>query len=482
MCVSDGSYVRELHPGICSAAIIMECSASQEKLSFSTIDATPSANAFRGELIGLMAIHLILHGIHKSRPSLTGKVQIYSDCTGALHTVTSLPNSGIPPKWKHADILKILSIYGRDHPFSLTYKHVKAHQDDKTDWQQLSRPSQLNCACDSEAKRKIMEHLPSPQVLCAFPLEPIVMIVDQLKCTSDSDSTLRYFAHKPEAKSLFARLDILTPEAFEEVAWSDLHATLHNLPKMFQLFAGKQVFGVSAVLGNLSKQKEFSHLGKQCPSCLACKETTRHLLQCRELGRIKCLNLMIWQVTTWMQEVGTTPELSDLITEYLLSRGTLLFDWGHSHIPPQYSDFIMSQDKIGWSRMMEGMLSKELLSLDSADVIGPYCKLSQTDWFHTLTRKLLEATHGVWIYRNVTIHDKVAGLAVTKRKEQLIHEIEMQIELGGEGLAEKDKWMLEIDLDSVEHSSGERECYWLLAIQTARSHFTLSQQATSNRS
>ena len=159
---------------------------------------------------------------------------------------------------------------------------------------------------------------------------------------------------------------------------------------------------------------------------------------------------MIRGVTNWLKEVGTTPELSDLITDYLLSRGTLCFDRGPSRILPQYLDFIMSQDKIGWSRMMEGMLSKELLSLDSTDVIGPFCKLSQTDWFHTLIKKLLEATHGVWIYRNITMHDKVAGLVVTKRKEQLIKEIEMQIELGGEGLAEKDKWMLDIDLNSVE--------------------------------
>ena len=159
-----------------------------------------------------------------------------------------------------------------------------------------------------------------------------------------------------------------------------------------------------------------------------------------------------------------------------------MFDRGPSQILPQYSDFVISQDKIGWGRMMEGMLSKELLYLDPIDVIGPNCKLSHTAWYHTLTRKLLEATHGVWIYRNITMHDKVSGLIVTKRKEQLIHEIEMQIELGGEGLEEKDKWMLEIDLDSVEFSSGEKECYWLLAIKTARSHYILSHQDTSTRS
>jgi hypothetical protein len=251
---------------------------------------------------------------------------------------------------------------------------------------------------------------------------------------------------------------------------------------MFQLFAGKQVFGVSAVLGNLSKQKEFAPLGEKCPNCSSCKETTRHLLRCREVGRLKCLNILIRQVSTWMETVGTTQDLSNLITDYLTSKGTLLHDRQPTQIPPQYAAFIQSQDTINWSRMMEGMVSKELLALDPFDVISPSCKISQVEWVHTLIRKLLEATHGVWIYRNITMHDKIAGLVATKEKEQLIQEIEKQIELGGEGLAEQDKWMIEIDPLSLVASSGVRESYWLLAIQTARSRFNLSQQAVQNRS
>ena len=131
---------------------------------------------------------------------------------------------------------------------------------------------------------------------------------------------------------------------------------------------------------------------------------------------------------------------------------------------------------------MEGMVSKELLALDPFDVIGPSCKISQVEWVHTLIRKLLEATHGVWIYRNITMHDKISGFLATKEKEQLIQEIEKQIELGGDGLAEQDKWMIEIDPLSLVASLGVLESYWLLAIQTARSRFNLSQQAVQNRS
>ena len=40
--------------------------------------------------------------------------------------------------------------------------------------------------------------------------------------------------------------------------------------------------------------------------------------------------------------------------------------------------------------------------------------------------------------------------------------------MGGEGLAEDDKYLLEIDSEDMDTSSGERQEYWLLDIQAER--------------
>ncbi|KAL7522706.1 hypothetical protein ACHAWX_007384 [Stephanocyclus meneghinianus] len=85
-----------------------------------------------------------------------------------------------------------------------------------------------------------------------------------------------------------------------------------------------------------------------------------------------------------------------------------------------------------------------------------------------LITRLLEATHGQWIYRNLTIHDRVSGLLKTHEKEHLLREIETQIDKGAEGLNEHDLWMLDLNLKNIEQSSGEQETYWLIAIKTAR--------------
>ena len=47
-------------------------------------------------------------------------------------------------------------------------------------------------------------------------------------------------------------------------------------------------------------------------------------------------------------------------------------------------------------------------------------------------------------------------------------EIEHQLDLGEEGLAEEDKFLLECNFDELATMNGEQQEYWILAIQAAR--------------
>ena len=87
MAVTDGLYIREWNPNICLAAFMFECSKGRGRLVGSFPEQTLSTNAYRGELLGLMAIHLILLSINKINPTLQGLVKISSDCPGALDRV-----------------------------------------------------------------------------------------------------------------------------------------------------------------------------------------------------------------------------------------------------------------------------------------------------------------------------------------------------------------------------------------------------------
>jgi hypothetical protein len=143
--VTDGSYIREIYPDLCLAAFVLECSKRRGRIYGAFTESSWVANAYRGELLGLMAIHLILLSVNKIRLQLLGSVEIVSDCLGALKRVTYLSSYRIPSQCRHSDILKTILVHCRGFSFTTYYLHVKAHQDDNGTFAKLSRKSQLNC-------------------------------------------------------------------------------------------------------------------------------------------------------------------------------------------------------------------------------------------------------------------------------------------------------------------------------------------------
>ena len=89
--VTDGSYIRKLYPNLCSAAFVFECAKGRGRIVRSFSERLDVANAYQGELLGLMAIHLLLLSMNKIHPTLKGRVEIDSDCLGALNRVSYLP-------------------------------------------------------------------------------------------------------------------------------------------------------------------------------------------------------------------------------------------------------------------------------------------------------------------------------------------------------------------------------------------------------
>jgi hypothetical protein len=159
--VTNGSYMKEVYPNINSAAFVFVCTKSQGRLWGSYVEHTPDAGSYWGELLGLMAIHLILCGVNESSPNLTGSVHILLDCLGRLNKVKDLPPYRIPAKCSHLDILKNIMANCSNLSFSRIFSHVKAHQDDGRKYGDLLREAQLNCQMDYLAKKAIHKAPPT---------------------------------------------------------------------------------------------------------------------------------------------------------------------------------------------------------------------------------------------------------------------------------------------------------------------------------
>jgi hypothetical protein len=202
MAVTGGSYITEHYPELCSSAFVLECIKGRGRLAGAFAEASVVANAYHGELLGLMAVHLLLFAVETVSPGLSGSAEIYYDCIGALGRVATLPPYRIPSRCRHLDILKTIMVNCASLSFHREYHHVAAHQDNHPRWEDLSRAAQLNSACDAGAKAILrsqdVTNLPPQE---AFPLEPICMFVEGTKMTSDTGAHIRYAAGRQIARS-----------------------------------------------------------------------------------------------------------------------------------------------------------------------------------------------------------------------------------------------------------------------------------------
>jgi hypothetical protein len=216
--VTDGSYMQALHPNMNSCAFILECTQGQGHLTGAFLEQTIAACSYRGEFLGMMAIHLILLSINRIASTLTGSAHIYSDCLGTLDKIQNLPPHRIPSKCQPLDMLKNVMLHCSTMSFMRLFSHVSAHQDDQTKFNNLPLKAQLNCAVDFGAKKALLcldaTNLPWQQ---KFPLEAICMWAAREKTTLDTGHHIRYHAHGHLAWEEFAAAGLLFNTQFDLV-------------------------------------------------------------------------------------------------------------------------------------------------------------------------------------------------------------------------------------------------------------------------
>jgi hypothetical protein len=156
------------------------------------------------------------------------------------------------------------------------------------DFHQLDWPAKLNCIVDASAKQEIlyadiMAHLRQQR----FPKEPICCFVGKEKMTSNTRPLLRFWAYKQIVQDVFPCRKIFDAEQFELVAWRYVSAALEEVPRMFQLWACKQVVGIAATNGLQAKWTE--GLSDKWPSSCMVKGMCGHILHCNKVGHVEAL-------------------------------------------------------------------------------------------------------------------------------------------------------------------------------------------------
>jgi hypothetical protein len=110
-----------------------------------------------------------------------------------------------------------------------------------------------------------------------------------------------------------------------------------------------------------------------------------------------------------LDKAETDPDLLDCISEYAHGQGERTITKICSGLGSQFIQMAKEQDVIGWRWFMKGIIFRSMRNIQYNFHYWEGTKMNPNQWAHGLILKLLEATHGQWIYRNIQIHDAATG-------------------------------------------------------------------------
>jgi hypothetical protein len=167
--VTDGSYDRHKAKSCSGAGWVLACRSSNKTLRGSFYKVSLSAGSYRGELLGLVAIHtLILAAAEYYHPEcILGKICCNS--MSALNQASKV-RKRVRSSIKHSDLQQALHTYQCNVNMALTHSHVRAHQDALKPWSMLTLEEQINVICDELANAAVQRYHTYPMLHLGGPV------------------------------------------------------------------------------------------------------------------------------------------------------------------------------------------------------------------------------------------------------------------------------------------------------------------------
>jgi hypothetical protein len=431
------------------------------------------AGSYRGEQLGMLAIHLVLLTMEEHYGEIPSAAKIFCDNKGTILTF-SRRHKRVSSTVVNHDILRVLRQIQGKSKLHHRIQHVKAHQDEHFALHMLDLEEWLNYDCDRRAKRAIRDawsrKMERQSIIYTLPMEAAAVYIEGEKQTTDIAKALRYNIGKANARRFYADEKIMANEIFDSVVWEDLRKTLQGRPRMYQLWYGKQCSGYCGVGAMISKWDK--NESSKCPSCGE-HETADHLNRCTDKRRCELLSDRIRDLLEWMQDHDTHPDLMHWLPLNLQKQGRRLFvDLTHPSglkMSQQMRQVGNSLDRIGWRHVTEGKLSFALRSMQENYLRHLHTDITIDSWMRGLIDQLLTLSHSQWLCRNLTKHHHTKGAKALDAKEEIRKEIELQLDMGADGLPDESRCLLEICPEDLFGMDTTRQQYWLNAAVAARS-------------
>ncbi len=181
---------------------------------------------------------------------------------------------------------------------------------------------------------------------------------------------------------------------FDEVDLPSIHCTLRNkVTHLFQVWVCKWVMDITATNKNMRRRLPNGR-SKKCPCCTISVERADHIVRCSKAGWVEAFTNGATALKTWLDAAYTDPDLAEVIVEYVQGRDYITMSEVVREAPRRFQQLSHSQDVIGWHWFLEGMVSKDIISLQLQYLAVSGSRLSTEKWISGLIIRPLEIAHG----------------------------------------------------------------------------------------
>ena len=464
--VSDGSY---RDSGIGTASWIIASSNKKDYITAGAISPGPASiqHSYRSETLGLLGILEELDNFCNEHNITDGTCVIACDGISALKQVQSLYKDILHTRFTSCDLLSACVKLKEKIPIKLVFTHVKAHQDDKEDFDTLSYPAQLNVIMDSLAKdlsastniEECINLTPHHHsfILPQYKSQYIYQFVKKsLAQTIAHDKAINYWIEKGRMTESGAKL----------INWtSHGHARKStNLTKQRSI-----VKWASECLGTGKNMVRWGLRYKgHCPFCNFPIEDTKHILQCQHESPQKAWKTILGQFKSKLSAIQTNKYLlSSILKEINAWRNKKQYPSLHN-LDYELSNAIRDQRIIGWKLFLEGLVAHPIIKYQERYYKSISSRRSINLWTTKLIRNGWKIITTIWTNRNNYLHQE--SIIQDMEGKEILHEtIKNELNVGLSTLPMLEyRHMFRMKLTTILNKPMSWKKDWLATIKLAR--------------
>jgi hypothetical protein len=378
------------------------------------------AESFRAEGYGLVSVGLFIKNlIHRFEiDTATKNWKIYIDNKSLIQRIESYEEQLPVPRRNlksDEDITKLAYGVWRAIPHNFT--HVKSHQDENTDWENLKFSAILNITADEQAtQQRNMMHQPAAKVKN---IAQIQLQISDVAITRDSQKWILQSAGWIPIEQFYRDKYNWLQQVFDSIDWNAQRKVLQSMPITDQTRIVKFVHGWLPT--KKRQHMEGSAKSPHCPLCKSLMEDNLHLLSCGHKEMQKIQEKIPQYLHKSIQEYGNS-EVANLLEIGLASSLEGNWEADTKYVSPEWKEAVEEQNEIGWEHMYRGRIGRRLIqAMDNHYSMLGVNRMSHNGerWARQLITVLWKTTLELWSKRNEIIYERDKGMKENLTKEKL---------------------------------------------------------------